>query len=575
MIDTRLDEQERSFLAKVDKLKLAVSEVLPGTKAERDLTEVGDKLTASFQEVRSMSHSKRKPLVVVATESPHHGRWVVAALRKVIDKQLIEPSGSHIENLEGFGPVRPAWSPPQLRFESIDPHRWNGSQSLSCVTINPHKADRVDADVVLYVVKFEDVQTNAAVSGARVLAGIPIVPVIVNVTENGQRDVDAFVGRLEKVLGAKNRLERIEFPDLQAKRSKLSIADAEAQIWSQCEGFVNVSEESRTRIQAERCEAIVKRFDTEARNILRQSDFKKVNQAIRALLDQEKTVLRDQAVAWISGNADDLRVPTRIRLRLIACELTPPLCFPFRSILGALALTTGVWDRIAVGMLGSPVSLALAAYQTGGQLWKNRNSLQELNQQAGEQFSRKVVNELNVPIREARRAIAHDFPGSKALAQVTPEAIHVFGAEALLQEVRTILDKDCRDSVPKRTVLVTAVACTIIFAVMISGPILALYADYLKPLFDVWLGRSQGIGSFPLPEIGRIFTGFMLGVAPGFIAGMILLARLTRQTVLDSLTESVRQGIHANVDSMINNDSLRLEGIDDSFSQVRVLKEFM
>jgi len=284
--------------------------------------------------------------------------------------------------------------------------------------------------------------------------------------------------------------------------------------------------------------------------------------------------LRDQAVAWISANTD-LRVPTRIRLRLIACEMTPPLCFPFRSILGGLALTTGVWDRIAVGMLGSPVSLALAAYQTGGQLWKNRNSLQELNQQAGEQFSRKVVNELNVPIREARRAIAHDFPGSKALAHVTPESIHVLGAETLLQDVRTILDEDCRDSVPKRTVLVTAVACTIIFAVMISGPILALYADYLKPLFDVWLGRSQGIGSFPLPEIGRIFTGFMLGVGPGFIAGMILLARLTRQTVLDSLTESVRQGIHANVDSMINNDSLRLEGTDDSFSQVRVLKEFM
>jgi len=575
MIDTRLDEQERIFLAKVDKLKLAVSEVLPGTEAERKLTELGDKLTASFQEVRSVSHSKPKPLVVVATESPHHGRWVVAALRKAIDKQLIEPSGNPIENLEGFGPFRPAWSPPQLRFEPIDPHRWNGSQSLSCVTISPHMADRVVANVVLYVVRFEDVQTNAAVSGARVLAGNPIVPVIVNVTENGQRDVEAFVGRLEKVLGAKDPLERIEFPDLQAKRSKVSIADAEAQIWSQCEGFVNVSEESLTRIQAEKCKAIVKQFDTEARNTLRQSDFKKVNQAIRALLDQEKTVLRDQAVAWISVNADDLRVPTRIRLRLIACELTPPLCFPFRSILGALALTTGVWDRFAMGMLGSPVSLALAAYQTGGQLWKNRNSLTELNQQAGEQFSRKVVNELNVPIREARRAIAHDFPGSKALAQVTPEAIHVFGAEALLQEVRTILDKDCRDSVPRRAVLVTAVACTIIFAVMISGPILALYADYLKPLLDVWLGRSQGIGSFPLPEIGRIFTGFMLGVAPGFIAGMILLARLTRHTVIDSLTKSVRQGIHANVDSMINNDSLRLEGIDDSFSQVRVLKEFL
>jgi hypothetical protein len=354
----------------------------------------------------------------------------------------------------------------------------------------------------------------------------------------------------------------------------MSIEDAEAQIWSQCESFVSVSEESRARIQVERCEAIVKRFNSEARNILRQSDFKKVTQAIRTLLEQEKVVLREQAVSWISAN-DDLQVPTRIRLRLIACEMTPSLCFPFRSILGALAVTTGVWDRMAMAMLGSPVALALAAYQTGGQLWKSRNSLQELNQQAGEQFSRTVVNELSVPIRETRRIIAHDFPGSKALAQIAPEEVHVVGAETLLQDVRKILDKDCRESVPKRAVVITAVGCTIIFAIMMSGPILALYADYLKPLLDVWLGRSQGIGSFPLPEFGRIFTGFVLGIIPGFIVGMILLSRITRQSLLDNLTGAVRQEIHAHVDDMINNDMLRLEGIDNSFGQVRVLKEFM
>ena len=570
MMNEENNDQETQFFKHVEQLKSAVAEILPDTDAQLELEDLCRKLTSNFRDVHELSVTKRAPVIAIASTSTKDARWVVSVMRKELAKQIGEVNYDAVEGLGGFGPVRPDWFPRQSQFAVISCDAWNNAQPWSCLAIDPHKTDRVDADIVLYLVKFEDLQTDAAIRAIKPLAGIPIVPVILGVTENGGRDVEAFARRLESALGKNPCLPRLEFPDFRDKETTASIADAEQQIWSQCQGLVNVSESQRRQIQRERCEAIVRRLDTESRNILRRSDFEQVNQSIRDLMDKEKQVLRTQTMKWISGSSD-LRIPIRIRLRLIACELTPPLCFPFRSVLGALALTTGVWDRVAMAMLGSPVSLALAAYQTGGQLWKNRNSLQELNQNAGDQFSRNVIGDLIDPLSETRRTITSRLPGSQALSKIERDDIHVRGAESLLQDVRGILDAGCRKELPGKAVFATAVVCTLIFAVLASGPIIALYADYVKPLVDVWLGRSDGITSFPLPEVARIFTGFLLGVIPGIIGGMILLAFLTRREVVERLTDDIQGSIHDRIDTMIKDDSLRLEGLDDSFGQIRFL----
>jgi len=111
----------------------------------------------------------------------------------------------------------------------------------------------------------------------------------------------------------------------------------------------------------------------------------------------------------------------------------------------------------------------------------------------------------------------------------------------------------------------------VIFSVLASGPIIALFTDYVGPLVDVWLGRKDGITSFPLPRVARIFTGFLLGVIPGIIGGMILLAYLTRKEVIERLTDDIQGAIHERIDTMVNDESLRLEGLDDSFDQIRFL----
>jgi len=224
-----------------------------------------------------------------------------------------------------------------------------------------------------------------------------------------------------------------------------------------------------------------------------------------------------------------------------------------------------------MAMLGSPVALALAAYQSGGQLWRNRNSLHELSLDAGNQFSRNVIGDLSDALSETRRAIASRLPGSQALSKFERDDIRVRGAESLLQDVRRILDERCRERMPRNAVFATAFACTLIFAVLASGPIIALYADYVGPLVDVWLGRSDGITAFPLPEVARIFTGFLLGVIPGIIGGMILLAYLTRKEVIERLTDDIQGAIHERIDTMVKDESLRLEGLDDSFGQIRFL----
>ncbi len=567
----KTNNQEKHFFAFAEELRQAVGEILPGTETEREIDILCRKLTNSYHEVRDLSVTKRAPIVVVASKSTHHARWVIAALRKLLGQQIIgDQYENPIQGLDGFGLVRPDWFPRQSQFEVISRESWNGTEPWSCLVIDPSKTDRVDADIVLYLVNFEDLQTDAVIRTIIPFAGIPIVPIVLDISEKGAEDVEAFAGRLEAALEMNSCLPRLEFPDYQDKRTTASIADAEQLIWNQCQRLVSVSEGQRRQIQIERCGAIARRLVAESRNILRRGEFEQVNESIHDLMHKEKQVLKTQTLKWISGSSD-LRIPIRIRLRLIACELTPSWCFPFRSILGALALTTGVWDRVAMAMLGSPVALALAAYQTGGQLWRSRNSLQNLNQNAGDQFSRNVISDLIDPLSETRRAITSRLPGSQALSRIERNEIHVRGADALLQDVRGILDERCRNSLPNKLVFATATVCTVLFAVIASGPIVALYADYVGPLVDVWLGRGKGIKSFPLPEVARIFTGFLLGAIPGIVCGMILLAFLTRKACIERSTNDIQGSIHDRIDAMIKDDSLRLEGLDDSFSQIRFL----
>ncbi len=566
------NNRDRAFFARVENLRVAVNEILPETKASSQIEELCRKLTASYREVRSFAPTKRGPIVVVVTESLETRRWVVKALRCELSDQVLSDGEHPADDLDGFGPIRPDWFPRKSRFESINSDYWNGANSWSCLGIHPSEAQRVDADLILYFVKFEDLQTDAAVRSIIPLSGIPIVPIVLNVTGKGGKDVRAYAERLEAALIKGTSLPHLDFPDFDDKRTTSSKCEAEKRIWDRCQSLINVSTAERCQVQEERCEAIRRRLDSDARNILRNSDFEQVNHSIRGLLKAEKSVLQEQTMKWVAGS-DDLRIPIRIRLRLIACEIVPSLCFPFRSLLGVLALTTGVWDRVAMAMLGSPVALALTAYQSGGQLWKSRNSLQELSMNAGQQFSRSVISQLSDVLSETRRTITNRLPGSQALCNIDKDKIHVRGTEILLQEVRSILNQECCDAVSNRLVLWASIFCTIFFTFLVSGPIIALYDDYVRPLINisVLIGHDNGITSFPLPELGRIFTGFILGVIPGIIAGMMLLAYLTRKQVIKRLTGDIYDAIHDRINTMIKEQSLTLEGLDDSFGHIRFL----
>lgn len=566
--------QDEQFFIRMEKLRQAVSEVLPGTDAAAEIEDLCRKFKASYREVRALAKTNRSPLVAVVTESAATRRWIINSLQLRLSQQLGLDREPLANEVEGFGPVRPDWLPMQSHFDTISASQWNGVSPWSCVAVAPSVTERIDADLVLYVVDFEDLQNHATARAVYPFAGIPIVPIVLKVTPRGKADLRAFSDRLDTVLDNSASFPLLAFPDYDDKRVQSNIADAEQKIWDQCQGHVDASESKRQQIQEERCDKIQKRFEVETKNILLRSDFKKINDAIDNLKEKERLVLRDQTMKWISGN-DDLRTPIRIRLRLIACEITPAFCFPFRSIIGVLAITSGVWDRLAMAMLGSPVALALAAYQSGGQLWSNRNSLHELTADADEQFGRTVIGELEDAFRETRRAITNQLPGSKALTDVNRENLRVKGSESLLQDVRSILDRNCRQDTPLRAIRITATACTVVFLILFSGPIIALYGDYVCPLLHVWSGKSDGIESFPLPELSRIFTGFVLGVIPGIIAGMLLLASLTRTSVITRLTDRTRGEINRQIDSMIADKRLSLEGMDESFNQIRFLNSVM
>lgn len=563
-----------SFTEVATNLRLAVRETLPGTDAQQQIEQLCGKLIANYQEVRSQCSSGRPPTIIVASSTATDRRWIVSALRNALRRTLNCSSDLVESETEGFGPERPSWFAQIGSFTTIEADEWSTNTPWTCLAIDPSKTERLDGDSVFYVVRFEDMQTDAVARSIKQFAGMPVIPVVLNVTTRGQADVRSFLDRLNTVLQPNTCLEALQYPDFQDKRTTDSVEIAENEIWMRCQTFIAASDAERSRVQDERCEAIERQLNVESQRILGNSELKELHAVLSQLENEERQILKKQTESWISGTGD-LTVPIRMRMRLHACEITPPLCFPFRSILGALALTSGAWERVAMGLLGSPVGLALAAYQTGWQFWKNRNNLQELNEAAADQFSRTVGAKLIGVFKETQRKIRDTLPESEAIERLDQEDLKVVGADLLLREVRSILDEECRRLLPKKLVLFTAFLSTIFFIILVSGPIIALYADYVRPLFKIWTGENGGITSFPLPEVARIFTGFVLGLLPGAIAGMVLLTFVTRKQITQQSTVRVEERMHMRVDAMIKDDVLRLEGLDKSFAQLRLLNRFI
>ncbi len=565
--------ENEDFASELNQLSSAATQLMPNTDTAAAIDELCKRLADAYQEVSAEKSIDRKPILIVVSPSKQDRQWIVGALRQRIGITDDVGNKSAKKTIDGFGAVRPKSVTGTMHFELIDPAVWAESEPWSCVGLDPALGQSVDADLVVYAVKFEDLQNDASARGLKPFAGIPTIPIVIGTTL-GMSDVISFEQRLHNVTGKQGLLPTLVLPDFSDRRTTTPVEEGEAEIWERCNGFVSMTDQHRQIVREQRKKAIVEQLRNDVRQILRQSKFYQVYAAIEDLRKAECDILKHRTQQWISGS-DDLRVPIRLRIRLMACETTPSLCFPFRSLLGFLALTTGVWDRVVMGVIGSPVAMVLAAYQSGGNFWKSRNSIQELKFDAGEQFGRLVIGDLAKPFEDARREIARRFPGSNALADSDRGNVSVHGADHLLQEVRELLAEKCRFMVPRRLVSTVAIISTLVFAAIFSGPIIALYSDFFVPLIHIWIGISDGIQSFPLPEIGRIFTGFILGAVPGILAGMCLLTYLTRHRIIESLTIDLRKSIHDLIDRMVREKTLRLEGVDDDFTQIRFLHHYL
>lgn len=516
----------------------------------------------------------RQPTVVVLADNDERGRWVLDVVQQNLFEETTAGGGDH----DGKDVAR-------QRIPSGGARQTSESLKLKrdlCITyVSVHDLPGgdggLDADVVIYVVSFERIQTASAIGRIRVAAGISVVPVVMEIPpkmckDEAKSDLKRFQEALEQNVGESLIAECVAILDLEVRVSDVEPDVARDRLWKEVEPRLAGLGNERGRGQAAegRCNALRADFVKKVGAMLQASPVGGLREVLKRLDDAQKETLRACTVEWLAGG-NDLQVPIRTRLRLLTCQVTPPMCFPFRTILGLLALTHSVWDRLVLTVAGSPVAMVMTAYQSIRNLRNMRQTVDAVTEKAAERVARRVVTRLRLPLDDARRAIAQVLHDDKQVRDIVVNEVRVDGVEGAIQRAHEILRTKCDNALPKRRITYIGWLSTLVFAVTLSGPLVALYGDYLAPLAEVWRGHDVSVTEFPELELSRLVLGIVLGAIPLAVVGMLLLTYVSRPQLSERLQESILMQIQDEISQMIDAGTLRLEGVGESFREIRYL----
>lgn len=292
-------------------------------------------------------------------------------------------------------------------------------------------------------------------------------------------------------------------------------------------------------------------------------------------LEEMSLRLPDHLLKELLGEDDLLRAATRRQLRADWISRTPSLCFPYRSFLGVLALTSGAWDRLILSVMGSVPSWGMTLFQSMKNVRESRKYLKRIREGATVRVQRLMQDELRGELHKFRTAIKANLP------EVDVSPLNVYEDDATLDVVG--LDKIDGDSrviirtavdkyrIPPAVPRIFAAAATAVFWILFAPPVAALYQSYLIPLRSVIAGGSASWTEFPTHTASMLFTSLMLSAGPVFLIALFGISLCCGNKRESLIVKEVRMRHQRSIDERFENGSLRIELSDPCLNSARFL----
>jgi hypothetical protein len=267
----------------------------------------------------------------------------------------------------------------------------------------------------------------------------------------------------------------------------------------------------------------------------------------------------------ISGQDHQLRLTIRIQLRALWLQATPLWCFPYRTILGLLILTTNAWDRLIWSALGSIPSLVAVVWQSVVNLSQQRRVRQRQQINIAAQLQQEARALLSGRLQQLRRTLHQFRAADTSPSQAAPDdppavAVRLIGLDEFQNRCRRIVHQSISEQVARSWApLLFALVGTALFATLFAGPVLTIYRQYLHITTRAFSGEAVSWHDFPQPSLTMIVTSFLLSALPVVLTAMVALTWACRRSWIDTIAQRIRDQVAALVQQWQNQAQLRWE----------------
>jgi len=355
-------------------------------------------------------------------------------------------------------------------------------------------------------------------------------------SESLRRDLETFCEALRASAPKTKFLDCVLVPDFDADGDETKIGLAFAR-----DLRVQLQNESLDDIAATRANRLSAATDRLRHRVgqLLDSQLPQLSAAVRKL-HSEADALPSQTIEAVLGSRVVLQSAVRGRLRAQMIADTGMIWFPYRTVLTILGLTHGAWDRLLLSLSGSVPSIfgTFAAWARNVQ--QSRKINWEMHEGIRDRLNRQIQDRLEPVQTQFHRAVTRMRGSDQEIKSIsTSPQIRLAGVEELQSRARSVFEWSVdRHQMSWLPLQLFALVGTAVFWLLMAGPIVAIYREFLGASYDTLSGSQSSVEKFPHPSPALLFTSVLLSLIPLLIYAMVVLSWTQRRSKINRIADS-------------------------------------
>ncbi|MGV3484835.1 MAG: hypothetical protein ACO1RT_10500 [Planctomycetaceae bacterium] len=440
------------------------------------------------------------------------------------------------------------------------------------------------ASVLLMVVRRDQLRSHTVDVLASASEGSLVVPVINAVGEwddAASADTEAFVARLRRAAPRSQVTAAVQIPDFETGGRQESTVGSEAVAAIHKALMAESAQGESIGRTVHRLAAMDARFRSALHTTL-HDQLPSLAVAVQRLNDEARA-LPEQIAASLVGGGASLRAAIRSRLRASLVTGTSAIWFPYRTVLGVLSLTNGAWDRVVLSLAGSLPSLIGATYTSMRNLNQSGAAASEVREGIRKRSAAAVADRLG-PLAARFRTEIHRLSdnhlptaGDSSVSthendRVRTQPAYLAGIDSLQELSQQIFDEEIdRASASRAMAMGCGAVGTVLFWILMAGPVTTLYRDYVKACFVALRNFAGDLSQFPRLDAAMLLTSLLLSVLPMAIFTMIVLSWVQGRTRVGRAEDSIRERHREAIAKLQSQRVLRLEWDDPLLADAEFL----